>query len=269
MAHESDRTPSSVPPALLKTFDRVISVQRPVVLANIRTLRRMRPNATPEQLLKTLERQYLAAVTTSGAAVGASAVIPGVGMGVSLALSGVETAGFLEASALYAQSVAEVHGISVTEPERARALVMALMLGEGGRNLVKQFAGQIGGRGPARQLFWGELVTSSLPQTLIGPLTDRLKSHFIGNFLTKHGTSVLGRMVPFGVGAAIGGAGNHLLGRRVVSSAREAFPPAPLDFRAELGIEKDPAKSKPRRLGRRSKSELSDTDSDRSVAADR
>ena len=57
---------------------------------------------------------------------------PGVGWGVSLALSGVETAGFLEASALFAQSVTEVHGIAVSDPDRARALVMAMMLGAAG-----------------------------------------------------------------------------------------------------------------------------------------
>ncbi|BDI23383.1 hypothetical protein [Herbiconiux sp. L3-i23] len=234
MSDEFERSDSAVPPALAKSFDRLMAVQRPAVLANIRTLRRLRPDATPQQLLKTLERQYLAAVTTSGAAVGASAVIPGVGVGMSLALSGVETAGFLEASALFAQSVAEVHGISVTEPDRARVLVMALMMGEGGQSLVKQFAGQLGGRSPGRSVFWGELVTSNLPQAVVGPLTDSLKRHFIKSFITRHGTSVIGRVVPFGIGAAIGGTGNHLLGRRVVRSARDAFPPAPLEFRAEL-----------------------------------
>lgn len=225
-----------LPSALAKSFDRLMAVHRPAVIADIRALRRLRPHATPEDILKTLERQYLTAVTTGGAAVGASAVIPGVGMGISLALSGAETAGFLEASALYAQSVAEVHGIAVTDPDRARALVMALMLGDGGKSLVRQFAGQVGKKGQSRNLFWGELVTSSLPQTVMGPLTDTLKRHFVKSFVTRQGSSIIGRMVPFGVGAVIGGTGNHLLGRRVVKSAREAFPPAPLEFRAELDV---------------------------------
>jgi hypothetical protein len=259
MADDRD-SESQVPATALKAFDRLLTVQRPAVLANIRTLRRIRPSATPEQLLKSLERQYLTAVTTGGAAVGASAVIPGIGVGVSLTLSGVETAAFLEASALYAQSVAEVHGISVTEPERARALVMALMLGEGGQRLVKQFTGQMGRKGIAQQAFWGETITSSLPKTLVGPLTDSLKRRFLTSFATRHGTTIIGRMVPFGVGAVIGGTGNHLLGRRVVHSAREAFPPAPLDFRAELTPEPSEKRVKGEkrlpRLRRRGKGEL-------------
>jgi trimethylamine:corrinoid methyltransferase-like protein len=95
--------------AVGRTLDRVLSVQRPAVLAHIRTIRRAKPDATPAQVIKTLERRYLAAVTTGGALVGATAAIPAVGTVASLALSTAETAGFLEASALFALSVTEVH----------------------------------------------------------------------------------------------------------------------------------------------------------------
>ncbi len=91
-------------------------------------------------------------MTTGGALVGASAAIPAVGTGTSLALSGVETAGFLEASALFAQSVAEIHGIALDDPERARTLVMALMLGNAGQDLIQQFAGQAARRGLAQRV---------------------------------------------------------------------------------------------------------------------
>ena len=108
-------------PMVVRGIDRVLTVQRPAVLAHIRSIRRKNPDATPQQLVRILELRYLAAVTTGGAAVGATAVIPAIGTGVTLALSGVETAGFLEATALFAQSVAEVHGIAVEDPDRARS----------------------------------------------------------------------------------------------------------------------------------------------------
>ena len=41
---------------------------------------------------------------------------------------------------------------------------------------------------------------------------------------------IIGRAIPFGVGAVIGGVGNHFLGRRVVTSSRTAFGPAPAQF---------------------------------------
>lgn len=215
-------------------IDRVLSIQRPIVVAHLRGIRRRVPGATPEQLVRILERRYLAAVTTGGAAVGATAVVPGIGTGVTLALSGVETAGFLEATALFAQSVAEVHGIAVENPDRARALVMTLMLGNEGVDLVRQFAGQASGTGIARNAYWGELITNTMPKALMGSVADRLRSVFIRQFAVKGGAGIIGKAIPFGIGAAIGGVGNHVLGRRVLRQARLAFGQAPVVLPAEL-----------------------------------
>ena len=221
--------------AWLRRLDRLLAVQRPVVVKHVAALRRRHRKADPAKLIRILEREYLTAVTSGGAAVGASAVIPGVGWGISLALSGVETAGFLEASALFAQSVTEVHGIAVTDPERARALVMTMMMGAPGATLVRQFAGEALGTAPARSAFWGELVTQKLPKTAISGLTDTVRKHFVRRFAASQTATVLGRAVPFGIGAVVGGTGNHLLGRKVVASARDAFGPAPASFPVELG----------------------------------
>lgn len=232
-AQNPDGSPQT-PKQLERSLDRLLSVQRPLVLAHVRGIRRRNPDASPERIIQILERHYLTAVTSGGAAVGASAVIPGVGVAASLALSGVETAGFLEASALFAQSVTEVHGIAVTDPDRARTLVMAMILGTAGADLVKQFAGQATGTGPARTAFWGELVTKNLPKAAMGQIADKVKHMFVRRFAVSQGASVLGRAIPFGIGAVIGGTGNHLLGRKVVSSARQAFGAAPVIFPIEL-----------------------------------
>lgn len=217
-------------PMVVRGIDRVLTVQRPVVLAHIRSIRRGKPNATPDQIIRTLERRYLAAVTAGGAAVGATAAVPAIGTGASLALSGVETAGFLEASALFAQSITEVHGIVVDDPDRARALVMTMVLGSAGTDLVQQLAGQVTGAGPARNKFWGETITKGLPRAAMGPIADRIKQTFLKRFAVAQGTNVVGRLIPFGIGAAIGGGGNHLLGRQIVRTAREGFGPAPVTF---------------------------------------
>lgn len=223
-------------PLSVRSLDRVMGVQRPLVVAHIRSIRRRHPDATPEQIVRVLEARYLAAVTAGGAAVGATAVVPGIGTGITLALSGVETIGFMESTALFAQSVAEVHGIAIDNPERARALVMTLMLGKEGVDLVSQLARQATGRGGTRSSYWGEMVTKSLPKAAMGPIVDRLKSEFIRQFAKRGGASFLGKALPFGVGAVVGGAGNHVLGRRVLTTSRRAFGLAP----AVLPIELEP-----------------------------
>jgi hypothetical protein len=240
--------PSNVHPRVAGGFDRIMAVQRPVVLAHIRSIRRRRPDASPEHLIRILERRYLAAVTVGGAAVGATAAIPAVGTGTALALSGVETAGFLEASALFAQSVTEIHGFAVDDPDRARTLVMALILGGAGQDLITQFAGQAAGKAP-RSAYWGELLTSSLPNAAFKQVAVRIRNAFLRRFAVTQGTSVAGRLIPFGIGAVLGGGGNHLLGRQIVRSSKDAFGPAPLTFPASLdAVPKPPKPPKAPRL---------------------
>jgi hypothetical protein len=225
---------SSEHPRAIRALDRVLQVQRPAVVAHLRSIRLRHPDADNAEIVRMLERRYLAAVTSGGAAVGATAVVPGIGTGITLALSGAETVGFLDATALYAQSLAELHGIRVENPERARALVLTLMLGKEGVDLVGQLAKQAAGTGGPRSAYWGDLVTKSLPRAAVGPLVDRLKSAFIHRFAAAGGASIVGKALPFGIGAAVGGAGNHLLGRRVVVTARRAFGAPPAEYPAEL-----------------------------------
>lgn len=220
---------------MIKTLEGILGVQRPLVVNHLRQLRRRHPDLTPEQVIRRLERQYLAAVSTGGAAVGATAVAPGIGTAAALGLTVAETAGFLEATAFFGQAITEVHGIAVQDEERAKALVMGLMLGTGGRSLVQRAAEQALGRGAVPgNTYWGQLITAALPTGAIGQVIDLMRRSFLRRMARNTGASMLGRAMPFGIGAVIGGVGNNLLGRQIVKAAREAFGPAPLAFDANL-----------------------------------
>ncbi|MGG7463532.1 MULTISPECIES: hypothetical protein [unclassified Plantibacter] len=233
-------------PTWVRGLDRLLWVQRPVVVAHIRSIRRAHPNATADQLIRVLEHRYLATVTTTGAAVGATAVIPAVGTATTLALSGVETASFLEATALFAQSVTEVHGIALADPVRSRALVMTMMLGKAGTDLLRNMGTQVLGQGQPRKVFWGEMIAQNVPQVLVGPVADQIRIRFVKHFAASGTAGFVGKALPFGVGAAVGGIGNHVLGRQVVRAARLAFGPAPfvvpLDLEPRMRVER-PKKS--------------------------
>ncbi|PZQ91942.1 MAG: hypothetical protein DI534_03075 [Leifsonia xyli] len=235
-------------------LDRVMSVHRPAVLAHLRGIRSKYPDANPEQVLRVLERRYLTTVTTSGAGVGVAAAVPAVGTGAALALSGAETVLFLEATALFAQSVAELHGIPVEDPERGRALVLAMVVGGPSQELIMQFTGQASGRGPAKPEFWGTLIAKNLPRTAVTQFMDRVRKVYLPRMMATAGGSMVGRVLPFGVGAVVGGTANQLLGRRVVKTARTAFGPPPPYF---------PASTAPRPLAPRQRP----TKEDRAMAA--
>ncbi|MFD1214685.1 hypothetical protein ACFQ36_21905 [Arthrobacter sp. GCM10027362] len=214
-------------PRLTNAILKALDVQRPLVLANLNRYRRKFPEASPAELAARLEKDYLAAVTTGGATVGAFAIVPGAGTIATLGLSAAATVGFLEATALYAQSIAELHGVQTAEPERAQAMVMAIIMGDEGAAMIKEFAGQAGGRGGLGRT-WGSLVGESMPSGLVGVLVESLRKRFLKKLLARQGTALLGRAVPFGIGAVIGGAGNRVMGRRVIATTRQAFGEAPL-----------------------------------------
>ncbi|UOQ59644.1 hypothetical protein MUN76_11365 [Leucobacter rhizosphaerae] len=220
-------------PWLDRAVDRVLSIQRPIVVAHLRRVAAKHRTATPVALTRALETRYIAAVTAGGSAVGATAAVPAVGTVAALALASAETVGFLEATALYAHSLAEVHGITLENPDRARAIILTLLLGDEGLTLLRQVTSQAKG-GASRSTFWGEFVGSVLPRQMLAPLVDQLKGMFLRKVATTGSASVIGKAIPYGVGAVIGGVGNYVLARRVVARSRTAFGPPPLVLPAEL-----------------------------------
>nr|WP_272902369.1 hypothetical protein [Brevibacterium daeguense] len=240
MAFQDD---GSLNPKAEGAVQRLLSVQRPVVLAYVRRLRRRHPGASPADLAEIVRSHYLNLTTGSGAAVGATAMVPGIGTTAAIGVAAVETAGFLEGSALYAQAVAELHGLPVRDPVRANALVMGLMLGTSGRDLVKKFSDQASGKGPSMMSDWGSAVTKQIPSSMLGTLTKRMRRMLVKKYAVRVGGSYVGRVLPFGIGAVIGGFANRAMAKAVVEHARTAFGPFPAYFEEEL----DPQVSTPRR----------------------
>ncbi|MFK0004509.1 hypothetical protein [Paenarthrobacter sp. NPDC090522] len=221
-------------PGVHNVLLKAVEVQRPLVLANLKRMQRRHPHATPDQLAAKLERDYLTAVAGGGAGVGAIAVVPGLGTAASLGLSALATVGFLETTALYASSLAELHGIRLTDPERARTMVMAIMLGEEGTSLLGALSGQSLGRGKGVTHAWGRTLTKKIPGSGFGVIRDAIQRAFLKNLVKKQGSAFLGRALPFGVGAVVGGAGNLMMGRAVIASAKEAFGALPATVPGEL-----------------------------------
>ena len=244
-----------------------ISIQRPVVLEYVKSLRRENPDATPTQILKTLEKRYVATVTITSTGVGASAAIPAVGTGIALTLGLADLLFFYETSALYVLASTELHGIEVKDAERARPLVFGMLLGEKSQSKVSKIVMQAAGAGSintartvaARTVAthsvgkalpqgWGEVLTQQLPDSALAPLATVLARQAL-----KAGGKVagrtLGKVLPFGIGAVVGGVGSFTFGRDVVKAAHLAFPTPPTAFPdALLDFEKpDPEVGEPTR----------------------
>jgi len=208
----------------LRLLDKALQIQQPLVARHVQRLKTSRPGGSPDDIIRVLEKRYLAALTGSGAAMGAAAAAPGVGTGVYVALSGGEAFTSLEATVLYILAVAEVHGMPVHEIERRRTLLMAILLGESGTEFIQEATARTG-------KYWAKQLIQGIPMSQINRINRLLGPHFITKYGTKQGVIVLGRALPFGIGVCIGAGGNYAIARGVVAATRRAFGPPPGKFR--------------------------------------
>ncbi|MFI6639574.1 hypothetical protein [Streptomyces sp. NPDC050504] len=220
---EPDPTPAGHGQRALDLLDRAIAAQSPLVRKNIARARQRNPEATPAQVVRTLERMYVSALAGTGAAVGGTAAAPGVGTGVALALSAGETLSSLELSALFALSIAEVHGVPIDEVERRRTIVMGIMLGGSGTATITKVAERTGQH-------WGRQIVAKVPVETLRQINKVLGRNFVTKYGTKQGIIVLGRVAPFGIGAVIGGGANAAVAAFAVKAGRRAFGEAPEEW---------------------------------------
>lgn len=217
---DGEPTPAERHNLVHSALDRALRVHGSVVDKNIARSRQRRPDATPAEVIRTLERMYRSALTGTGVAVGAVAAVPAVGTGTALALSGGEVLSTLELTALFAFSLAQIHGIPLDEIERRRTLVMGIMLGGSGAETIPKIAERTGRH-------WAKQIVAKVPASKLLQINNVLGKNFVTKYGTKQGIIVLGRVVPFGIGAVIGGGANLVLAETAIRAARRAFGPPP------------------------------------------
>lgn len=204
-------------------LDKAVAVPSAVIHTHVERIRRRNPEASPAEVIRILEKQYLLAVASSGGAVGAAAAAPTIGTGVGVALTTSEVATFFAASSAFALAVADVHGIAVEDVARRRTLLLATVLGDVGARTV----GEQTGLGSAA---WARAVMTRLPTGTIKQVNRTLTRRFIRRQVARQGSLALGRLVPFGIGAVIGATGARALGRTVITGSRAAFGEPPSRF---------------------------------------
>lgn len=208
------------PRALVKAgFDRALDAQYPLAIDNVERLRRVHPGKSPEELLTYVNKVYLGVVAGAGAGAGAAAAIPNGWVQVPAAFADLLT--FMEASVLYTLSAAEIHGLDVEDLERRRLLVMSVLVGNSAATAALEPV--IGRTVP----YWGKQIVKAIPMPAINKANRVLGPRFVTKYGAKQGVLVLGKQVPFFLGAGIGAGGNGLFGWVIVRAARKILGPPP------------------------------------------
>ena len=217
------RPPKASARALAQVIERSSRLQGPGAEAYVARLRRADPGASPAEIVAKLEKRYLAALTASGAAVGSAATFPGVGTLTAMSAGAGETVFFLEATAVFVLANAVVYGIPADHRERRRALVLSVLVGDDSRRAIGELIGP--GRTNGGWLAEG---MASLPLPTLARFNTRMLKYFVKRYTVRRGALMFGKMLPVGIGAVVGGAGNRIVGKKIVRNARQAFgiPPA-------------------------------------------
>ncbi|WP_205761108.1 hypothetical protein [Arthrobacter mobilis] len=202
----------------MAAIDTALRIQAPAAADFVQRLRTKDPDASPQELLTKLEKRFLAMTTSTGTAVGGSAAAPGAGTGIGMALTAGESLAALGAAVFYILATAEVHQIKIQELERKRTLVLGILLGRSADRVVGSVAGRTGKH-------WARAAVNSVPLSTIRQINKVLGVDFVTRYGTRQGITVLGRVIPFGVGAAIRGGVNFAMGYAIVKSTRAAFGP--------------------------------------------
>jgi len=228
MAEVKDR--NVVAKALLSGLEKAGEISRPVVLKHVLATRRRNPNATPSEIVKALENHFTSTVALSGGLAGGGAAAPGVGIPAGIVLSIADAGGFSAVAGLYVLALSEVYDIPTEDVVRRRTLLLGVMIGDSAQATIGKAAGRTGPH-------WARAAIKAVPVDTLRTMNRVLGKNFITKYGTKQGILVLGKVMPFGIGALIGAGGNAAFSRFTVRSARRAFGPAPAEFPADLALD--------------------------------
>lgn len=208
-----------------------------VLSSYARRARVRRPHATPAEVLAEVDRRYLSLTTSSGLVTGGAAAVPGVGTAASLTTLGCDITVVTASSFDLALAYAYIYGIPVQDLRHRELLGLLVMGGDGAVNTLQKASGRSGPH-------LSKELLKKIPARSIRKLNKVLGQHFITK-TGQRGVIQLGKVLPFGFGAVIGGGGNYLVGRSVIKTARKLFGPVPATWSDQNPPDDGPAACSP------------------------
>lgn len=183
-----------------------------------------RAAATPGDIrpdkIDALTRSFSRELGAAGAAAGAAAAAPGVGTMATLAATTAELGWFTARAGDLILTIAALHGRPDPTVDERRAWVLAVLIY--GSSARDEFTSTI------NQASTGlDPVSRRLPLTTLQTANRLMSRTLVRRYGTRRGLVALGRILPVGIGAAIGGSANFVAIRSLAQSADEFFARLP------------------------------------------
>lgn len=212
-----------MPRTFERALDQALAIPARNIENNVAHMRREYPGADVAELAERAADRFRLESGLTSSAVGASAALPSVGTATAAALTVGQTAMFLASAVKYILTVAELQGLHVVTAERRRALVLSALLGQDGAEAVQ---GSLG----LSSLYWATQNLAKMPLPTVKSINAQLAKRLVKRQAVRSSALMLGRLVPFGIGAAIGWSGGRALANHIIEGATSALGPLPHDL---------------------------------------
>jgi hypothetical protein len=179
------------------------------------------PGALRPEKIDALTSSFKRELGLAGAAAGAAAAAPVVGAAATLATTMAELAWFTARAGDLILTIAAIHGRPDPTIEERRAWVLAVLLY--GSSARDEFARTL------NEVSVGVAPTAGrkIPVTTLQAANRLMSRTLVRRYGTKRGIVALGRLLPIGIGAAIGGTANYLTIRSLARHADQFFARLP------------------------------------------
>lgn len=188
------------------------------------------PGAPPEVKTRLIAAPVKRRMTALGAAAGATAAAPGVGTSAAVGAIVAELGVVALQTTDMVMAIGVAHGYTDAPAEERRAWVLAVLaFGDDAAEEFTSLARDIGlklGDNQALELA-NEAIGGGAGQIATVDALRRINQALVTQILQKWGARkgavTLGRLLPFGIGAAVGGSANYVMLRELAKQAEEFF----------------------------------------------
>ncbi len=201
---------------LLPVLDRLVEHRYGAAVEDVASLRDQFPDDEPDELANRLIRRYAKELAIGGAVSGGAAASPVAGVAVAAASAGADATFSVGRLGEMIMAIGLVYGHDTsTVDERRTAIVTIMGLADGAAVGMSGLAARAGAKGGARVL---QRIPTTPP-----PATAGASRKALARLSTTKGPWSLTALIPYGIGAGVGAAGNALLARAVGRAAKEYF----------------------------------------------
>lgn len=198
--------------------------------------------ATIDEQVAAVTKSFAREIATVGAMSGAAAAFPGVGTATVLSTSLADVGWVAFRSTELIMTIAALHGrLDATAEERRSWVLAILTFGAGAAAGFDKAASELG-KGAAAK------ATNALPASTFAKVNAVFCRTLAQKYGTKRAVIALGKALPLGVGAAVGGTANYMSSRALARHAHAFFSDLPYSRVIDTTASDEPTPVR-RRLG--------------------